>query len=102
MSHAFMSDGDSRLLHTTDRTVTVEVSDEIATEVALRTRPDASPREVRDVLADHVMMHIEYVSPEIGEHGHTGAFVVTCEECQVEALQGRTQHASHYDGCSHE
>jgi hypothetical protein len=40
--------------------------------------------------------------PEIGEHGHTGAFVVECRDCEVEALEGRTQHASHFDGCSHE
>jgi hypothetical protein len=40
--------------------------------------------------------------PEIGEHGHTGAFVVECRDCEVEALEGRTQHAIHFDGCSHE
>jgi hypothetical protein len=48
-------------------TITLEVSEKIAAEVALRSSPDASPCEVRDLLADHVMMQLEYATPDGGD-----------------------------------
>jgi hypothetical protein len=59
-----MSDGDSHVLHTTERTAVVEVPDEIAAEVALRISPDASPGTIRDMLKDHVRIETEYVTPD--------------------------------------
>jgi Arc/MetJ family transcription regulator len=59
-----MSDGDSRLLHTTDRTAVVEVPEEIAAEVALRTQADAPRTAVQDALRDHVQVETEYVTPD--------------------------------------
>lgn len=67
MNQPSMSNGDNWLLHTTETTVTLEVSDKIAAEVALRSSPDATPCEVRDALADHVIMQLEYVTPDGGD-----------------------------------
>jgi hypothetical protein len=61
-----MSDGtpDSHVLHTTTRTVQIEVPDEIAAEVALRIPPDASPFQVDDALRDHIEISPEFVTPD--------------------------------------
>jgi acetylornithine deacetylase/succinyl-diaminopimelate desuccinylase-like protein len=59
-----MSDGNGRLLHTTESTVRIEVPQEVAAEVALRTAPNASRTQVRDYLAGHITHDIEYVTPD--------------------------------------
>jgi hypothetical protein len=50
-----------RLNHKVDSTVTVEIPGPVATEVALRTSPDASRAEIRDCLEDHVHRQFEFV-----------------------------------------
>lgn len=54
----------SRLMHEVDRTVQIEVPDEVLTETALRTDADADRTEIRDALEDHIERDTEYVTPE--------------------------------------
>ncbi len=55
---------DSRLIHSVDRTVQIEVPDEVLTEAALRTDPDANRADIRDALRDHLNYQIEIVTPD--------------------------------------
>jgi Arc/MetJ family transcription regulator len=54
---------DSRLIHSVDRTVQIEVPDEVLTEAALRTDPGADRTEIRDALRDHLNHQIESSLP---------------------------------------
>jgi Arc/MetJ family transcription regulator len=55
---------DNRLIHEVDRTVQIEVPDEVLTEAALRTDPDADRTDIRDALRDHLNHKIEIVTPD--------------------------------------
>jgi Arc/MetJ family transcription regulator len=55
---------DNRLIHSVDRTVQIEVPDEVLTEAALRTDPGADRTEIRDALRDHLNHRIEFVTPD--------------------------------------
>jgi len=55
---------DDRLMHEVDRTVQIEVPDEVLTETALRTDSDADRTDIRDALEDHIERDTEYVTPE--------------------------------------
>ena len=54
----------SRLMHEVDRTVQIEVPDEVLTEAALRTDSDANRTEIRDALHDHIGHRIEFVTTD--------------------------------------
>jgi len=54
----------SRLMHEVDRTVQIEVPDEVLTEAALRTDADADRTDIRDALEDHIERDTEYVTPD--------------------------------------
>ena len=51
-------------MHSVDREIQIEVPDEVLTEVALRTDPDANRTEIRDALRDHLNHRIEIVTPD--------------------------------------
>jgi len=51
-------------MHEVDRTVQIEVPDEVLTEAALRTDADADRTEIRDALEDHIERNTEYVTPD--------------------------------------
>jgi len=55
---------DDRLIHEVDRTVQIEVPDEVLTEAALRTDADADRTDIRDALRDHLNHKIEIVTPD--------------------------------------
>jgi Arc/MetJ family transcription regulator len=55
---------DSRLMHEVDKQIQIEVPDEVLTEVALRTDPDADRTDIRDALRDHLNHKIEIVTPD--------------------------------------
>jgi len=54
----------SHVIHTVDRSVQVEVPDEILGEVALRKDSDASRADLHDAMHDHVYLHIEYLTED--------------------------------------
>jgi hypothetical protein len=54
----------SHVIHTVERSVQVEVPDEILGEVALRKDSDASKADLHDAMHDHVRLHIEYVTSD--------------------------------------
>jgi hypothetical protein len=54
----------SHVIHTVDRSVEVEIPDEILGEVALRKGPDVSRADLHDAMHDHVRLHIEYVTED--------------------------------------
>jgi Arc/MetJ family transcription regulator len=51
-------------MHEVDRTVQIEVPDEVLTETALRTDSDANRTDIRDALEDHLNHRIEIVTPD--------------------------------------
>jgi Arc/MetJ family transcription regulator len=55
---------DHHLTHRVNRSIEIEVPDAVAAEVAVRTSPDASRSEVRDLLRDHVAHQHEYVTAD--------------------------------------
>jgi len=55
---------DTRLMHSVDREIQIEVPDEVLTEGALRTDPGADRTEIRDALRDHLNHKIEIVTPD--------------------------------------
>jgi len=55
---------DSRLMHSVDREIQIEMPKEVLTEAALRTDPGADRTEIRDALRDHLNHRIEIVTPE--------------------------------------
>jgi hypothetical protein len=55
---------DSRLLHSVDRQLQVDVPKEVLTEVARRTSADATRTEIRDALHDHVRKEHEFRGPD--------------------------------------
>jgi len=55
---------DTRLMHSVDREIQIEVPDEVLTEAALRTDPGADRTEIRDALRDHLNHKIEIVTPD--------------------------------------
>jgi len=55
---------DNRLIHSVDKQIQIEVTDEVLTEVALRTSKDANRTEIRDALRDHLNHRIEIVTPD--------------------------------------
>ncbi len=55
---------DSRLLHSVDRQLQVDVPHGILSEVARRTSEDATRTEIRDALHDHVRKEHEFRGPD--------------------------------------
>jgi hypothetical protein len=55
---------DSRLLHSVDRQLQVDVPHGILSEVARRTSEDATRTEIRDALHDHVRKEHEFRAPD--------------------------------------
>jgi 3-polyprenyl-4-hydroxybenzoate decarboxylase len=55
---------DDRLIHEVDREIQIEVPNEVLTEAALRTDPDADRTDIRDALRDHLNHKIEIVTPD--------------------------------------
>jgi len=55
---------DSRLLHSVDRQLQVDVPHGIVSEVARRTSEDATRTEIRDALHDHVRKEHEFRAPD--------------------------------------
>jgi len=53
-----------RLIHEVDREIQIEVPNEVLTEAALRTDPDADRTDIRDALEDHIERDTEYVTPD--------------------------------------
>jgi Arc/MetJ family transcription regulator len=55
---------DDRLMHSISKDTQIEVPDEVLTEVALRTDPDANRADIRGALRDHLNHRIEIVTPD--------------------------------------
>nr|ADE29247.1 hypothetical protein [uncultured virus] len=55
---------DNRLIHSVDKQIQIEVPDEVLTEAALRTDPDADRTDIRDALRVFLNHRIEIVTPD--------------------------------------
>jgi hypothetical protein len=53
---------DSRLLHSIEREIQIEVPKEVLIEAALRTDVDATRTEIHNTIHDHVERRIEFVT----------------------------------------